>query len=302
MHARPAKAGPLPAESRRSTCSRKFDRQRRRRQWPHRQLSRREERRHLLRLTRAAGRAKGELGRGTSTCTATGRCATSATMKPSTRVARMQVTPDGRHMALVTGSNLTDYDSGGHLEMYLYEPESGPDHLRLLPARRPAARQRRAGAVRTASSSPTTAASSSPPRTHWCRETPTRPKTSTSSRKARPQLITTGIGPGLDGTSAAQAPTPGLVERQRQRHRCLLRDHRHARHAGSQRRPDQDLRRPHRRRLPGRTRRTEVRGSGRVPRPRQQPAAAARRPHQRRPSARRARRRRTRPRSTRRSA
>ena len=48
-----------------------------------------------------------------------------ATMTPSHRIARMQTTPDGRHTALVTASNLTDYDSAGHLEMYLYDPESG---------------------------------------------------------------------------------------------------------------------------------------------------------------------------------
>jgi hypothetical protein len=48
-----------------------------------------------------------------------------ATMKASNRIARMQVTPDGRHMALTTGSNLTEYDSAGHLEMFLYDPETG---------------------------------------------------------------------------------------------------------------------------------------------------------------------------------
>ena len=40
-------------------------------------------------------------------------------------VARMQVTPDGSHMALVTNSHLTAYDSGEHGEMYTYSPESG---------------------------------------------------------------------------------------------------------------------------------------------------------------------------------
>ena len=48
-----------------------------------------------------------------------------ATMSPSHRVARMQTTPNGSHMALVTASSLTDYDSGGHLEMYTYDPEVG---------------------------------------------------------------------------------------------------------------------------------------------------------------------------------
>jgi hypothetical protein len=48
-----------------------------------------------------------------------------ATMQPSLRISRMQVTPDGRHVALTTGSSLTDYGSAGHLEMYLYDPEVG---------------------------------------------------------------------------------------------------------------------------------------------------------------------------------
>jgi len=40
-------------------------------------------------------------------------------------VARMQVTPDGSHMAFVTNTHLTAYDSGEHGEMYTYDPESG---------------------------------------------------------------------------------------------------------------------------------------------------------------------------------
>jgi hypothetical protein len=40
-------------------------------------------------------------------------------------IARMQVTPDGAHMALVTGNNLTGYDSAGRAEMYVYDANSG---------------------------------------------------------------------------------------------------------------------------------------------------------------------------------
>jgi hypothetical protein len=40
-------------------------------------------------------------------------------------IARMQVTPDGAHMALVTGNSLTGYDSAGHGEMYVYSPSTG---------------------------------------------------------------------------------------------------------------------------------------------------------------------------------
>jgi hypothetical protein len=37
-------------------------------------------------------------------------------------VARMEVTADDSHMAFLTGSNVTGYDSGGHSEMYEYRP------------------------------------------------------------------------------------------------------------------------------------------------------------------------------------
>lgn len=43
----------------------------------------------------------------------------------SSPVARMEVTPDGSHMAFITSSNVTGYDSAGHTEMYKYDPESG---------------------------------------------------------------------------------------------------------------------------------------------------------------------------------
>ncbi len=40
-------------------------------------------------------------------------------------VARMEVTPNGDHMAFVVNSNITGYNSAGHTEMYTYDPESG---------------------------------------------------------------------------------------------------------------------------------------------------------------------------------
>jgi hypothetical protein len=43
----------------------------------------------------------------------------------SSPVARMEITPDGSHMAFITNSNVTGYDSAGHTEMYMYDPESG---------------------------------------------------------------------------------------------------------------------------------------------------------------------------------
>ena len=40
-------------------------------------------------------------------------------------VARMQVTPDGDHMALITNTHITGYDSGERGEMYIFDPETG---------------------------------------------------------------------------------------------------------------------------------------------------------------------------------
>ncbi len=40
----------------------------------------------------------------------------------NTPVVRMQVTPDGAHMAFITASQITQYNNAGHLEMYTYEP------------------------------------------------------------------------------------------------------------------------------------------------------------------------------------
>ena len=42
----------------------------------------------------------------------------------STPVPRMQVSPDGAHMAFLTASPVTQYNNGGRLEMYLYDPAS----------------------------------------------------------------------------------------------------------------------------------------------------------------------------------
>jgi hypothetical protein len=68
---------------------------------------------------------KGELGERNIYLYRGGTLRYVATMEPSRRILRMQVTPDGRYMALVTGSSLTEYNSGGHWEMYLYGSDSG---------------------------------------------------------------------------------------------------------------------------------------------------------------------------------
>src|SRR5262249_5895444 len=43
----------------------------------------------------------------------------------SSPVARMEVTPDGSHMAFITNSNVTAYNSASHTEMYTYDPGTG---------------------------------------------------------------------------------------------------------------------------------------------------------------------------------
>ncbi len=45
-----------------------------------------------------------------------------ARLTAASPAARMQVAPDGAHMALLTASQLTPYPSNGSREMYLYEP------------------------------------------------------------------------------------------------------------------------------------------------------------------------------------
>ncbi len=40
-------------------------------------------------------------------------------------VARMDVSPDGAHMAFITNSQVTPYENAGHSEMYSYEPDTG---------------------------------------------------------------------------------------------------------------------------------------------------------------------------------
>ena len=46
-------------------------------------------------------------------------------MAPSSSIDRIQVVPDGSHMAVLTREKLTLYDNAGHLEMYTYEPDTG---------------------------------------------------------------------------------------------------------------------------------------------------------------------------------
>jgi hypothetical protein len=58
-------------------------------------------------------------------CTTVGKGFSSASGCTSGPVARMQVTPDGDHMAFVTTSQLTGYDNDERTEMYVFDPDTG---------------------------------------------------------------------------------------------------------------------------------------------------------------------------------
>ena len=62
-----------------------------------------------------------------------------ATLEPSSPVERINISPDGAHMAFITKTKLTAYDNTGHAEMYLYDPAAADDQVRLLRAERRAA-------------------------------------------------------------------------------------------------------------------------------------------------------------------
>jgi hypothetical protein len=48
-----------------------------------------------------------------------------ATLDPGTAINRIQISPDGSHVALLTASRLTSYDNQGWREMYTFNPETG---------------------------------------------------------------------------------------------------------------------------------------------------------------------------------
>jgi hypothetical protein len=48
-----------------------------------------------------------------------------ATLDPKTTIDRIQISPDGSHVAFLTAARLTSYDNEGWREMYTYNPENG---------------------------------------------------------------------------------------------------------------------------------------------------------------------------------
>jgi hypothetical protein len=51
-----------------------------------------------------------------------GRAQYVATLEPNKQIERINVSPDGSHMAFITKTRLTAYDNAGFAEMYLYDP------------------------------------------------------------------------------------------------------------------------------------------------------------------------------------
>ena len=60
-----------------------------------------------------------------TTFTGPPQCFETQQLENCTRLLRIQVSPDGSHMAFVTRSQITEYNNEGFTEMYTYEPSSG---------------------------------------------------------------------------------------------------------------------------------------------------------------------------------
>jgi hypothetical protein len=132
-----------------------------------------------------------------------------ATMKPSRRISRMQVTSNGRYTALSTGSNLTDYDSAGYLEMYLYNSDEGRlTCVSCRPDSQPP--------VSDVLASQNGLFLADDGRPFFSTSDSLAPRDTNKSEdvyeftEGKPQLITTGIGSGLEVYIGGQT-APGLI-------------------------------------------------------------------------------------------
>ena len=168
----------------------------------------------------------------------------------------MEITPDGSHMAFITNSNVTGYDSAGHTEMYRYEPEQRTRLLRLLPTGRQTPDRRNPGQSERS--------------LHDRRRAdllfktldPLVPKDTNGVEdvyeytEGRAQLITAGLGTVsesiYDGYSSTFAAS-GFIGVSANGVDAYFGTIDTLDDTGSQRQPVQDLRRTRRRRLPGRT-------------------------------------------------
>jgi hypothetical protein len=131
------------------------------------------------------------------------------TMESTRGVVRMQVTGDGKQMALVTTSSLTDYESAGHREMYSYSPQDGL--VSCVSCRSDGAQP-----VSDVSASQNGLFLTNDGRTFFSTTEGLVPRDTNQVQdvyeftEGRAQLITAGIGPGLTGITVAQR-IPGLV-------------------------------------------------------------------------------------------
>ena len=114
-------------------------------------------------------------------------------------VARMQVTPDGSHMALITGSHLTGYDSGQYGEMYRFDPDANRlTCVSCRPDGKPP--------VFEVFASQNGLFLTDDGRAFFSTEDPLVPRDTNKSEdvyeysEGKPWLISTGLGPSLKGT------------------------------------------------------------------------------------------------------
>jgi hypothetical protein len=127
-------------------------------------------------------------------------------------VARMQITPSGSHMGIVTNSHLTGYDSGERAEMYLFTPDNG----RLLCA---SCRPDGKPPIFDVLASQNGRFLTDDGRAFFTSEDSLVPRDSNGTEdvyeftQGKPWLITTGVGPNIRGLAGYLGTTtrPGLI-------------------------------------------------------------------------------------------
>ncbi|HET7416806.1 MAG TPA: hypothetical protein VFJ61_04160 [Solirubrobacterales bacterium] len=127
-------------------------------------------------------------------------------------IARMQITPSGSHMGIVTNSHLTGYDSGERAEMYLFTPDNG----RLLCA---SCRPDGKPPIFDVTASQNGRFLTDDGRAFFTSEDSLVPRDTNGNEdiyeftQGKPWLITTGVGPNIRGLAGYLGTTtrPGLI-------------------------------------------------------------------------------------------
>lgn len=133
-----------------------------------------------------------------------------ATLSANGPIPRMQVTPDGEHMAFITKSRLTDYDNAGHSVMYTYEPGGGPVNCVSC---RPDGLPPQTDTLGSSNG----LYQSADGRTFFNTGDPLVPRDTNEVEdiyeytEGKPQLITTGIGPTTGKAILKNVSLPGLI-------------------------------------------------------------------------------------------